>query len=230
MSAYLRQVLQDNPQLLWSMLQRDVSGTTMKDLSGNGRDGTVSGSPAYTASFGGLPCLNFDGVDDKVGRANDAALNAGTGAYVIEWWMLSSVSSSNYVEIMSRDAANTGTGPEIYLQITTGALRLWSGSTVTPSVGTKRLNDGLLNHCVVQRTAGGVHSLTVNGVADTGSYQTTSLAVTGTSTLAVAILDATVYTKYAGLMTYFAFYVGQSLPADRIASHYQAGLREAVSY
>lgn len=228
MSALQQQILADGPSLYWTMLQRDVLGTTMLDLSGNGFNGSIAGSPAYASSIFGR-YINFDGVDDIVSRANDAALNAGTGQYAVECWVQANLPTTNYYGLWSRDAGATGLGPLLYAQISTGATRLWSGSSGTPSVGTKRFTDGGLYYLVHQREATSLHACYINTVLDTGSYQTTAGAVVASSSMLVGSWDTT-NAKFAGMLVHYAFYVGKSLDANTRARHYQAGLRAGVGY
>lgn len=228
MSALQQQILADGPSLYWTMLQRDVLGTTMLDLSGNGFNGSIAGSPAYASSiFGNY--MNFDGVDDIVSRPHDAALYAGTGQYSVECWIKSTVPTSNYAGVWSHDDPATGVGPFLYTNISTGAVRFWSASTTTPNVGTKRLTDGVLHHLICQREAGGVHATYVDNVQDTGTFITSSVAVATPTAWRLGSFDS-VNSRYFGMIAHFAHYVGKSLDASARARHYQAGLRAGVGY
>ena len=49
------------------------SGTTIKDLSGSGIDGTLVGSPPFSTDNGGI--LDFDGIDDYITCGTSTAVN-----------------------------------------------------------------------------------------------------------------------------------------------------------
>jgi hypothetical protein len=59
------------------------SGTTITDLSGNGRTGTTVGSPAYTSSGGGY--ISFNGSNQYITCNKDACF-AGTGDFTYSSW------------------------------------------------------------------------------------------------------------------------------------------------
>jgi hypothetical protein len=52
------------------------SGTTWTDLSGNGRNGTLTSGPAYTSADGGS--IVFDGVNDYVQCSGSPTVTAAT--------------------------------------------------------------------------------------------------------------------------------------------------------
>ena len=61
------------------------SGTTLTDLSGNGRTGTITGATWTTAGkYGGA--LTFNGSSSSVTIANDASLALASG-YTLEAWV-----------------------------------------------------------------------------------------------------------------------------------------------
>ena len=66
---------------LW--LFDDVSGDTVKDLSGNGHDGTIIGGAEVVAGKFGQ-ALKFDGADDVVDCGNAGDLNL--GVFTVAFW------------------------------------------------------------------------------------------------------------------------------------------------
>jgi hypothetical protein len=61
------------------------SGTTWKDLSGNGNDGTLINGPTFDSGNGGS--IMFDGANDIVeGNSNISIFNVGGGAHSVEWY------------------------------------------------------------------------------------------------------------------------------------------------
>jgi RHS repeat-associated protein len=62
------------------------SGTTVRDVSGNGHDGVIQGGATWAVGNPGHG-LRFDGIDDFVSVANAAGIPAGNEAYTIEAWI-----------------------------------------------------------------------------------------------------------------------------------------------
>jgi len=61
------------------------TGTTWKDLSGNGNDGTLTNGPAFNSANKGS--IMFDGVNDFVTVADSPTLNFGTGNFTVLIWV-----------------------------------------------------------------------------------------------------------------------------------------------
>lgn len=81
MSALQRQIMNLSPVGYWPLSVADVSGTTVFDRSGNGRNGTTTGSPTMNRVFlDGRSYMDFDGSDDLVSIADAAALSPEAGA------------------------------------------------------------------------------------------------------------------------------------------------------
>lgn len=81
------------------------SGTTWTDLSGNGRNGTLTSGPAYSRADGGS--IVFDGVNDYVQCSGSPTVTAAT--FLV--WMRRNGPQDDYDGILySRGAAATGIG------------------------------------------------------------------------------------------------------------------------
>jgi hypothetical protein len=85
----------------------NVSGTTWTDLTGNGNDFTLVGSPAFNASEGG-GCLEFEGAGKY------AELSTGQGVfdvqeYTIIIWFYYTTENSGYQNIWSYDFTSHAT-------------------------------------------------------------------------------------------------------------------------
>jgi hypothetical protein len=65
------------------------SGTTWRDLSGNGNNGTLTNGPTYSSLYGGS--IVFDGVDDYTNHA--PILSSGQQRYTISAWWKTSVNN-----------------------------------------------------------------------------------------------------------------------------------------
>lgn len=68
------------------------SGTTWADLSSNGNNGTLSGSPAFSSSNGGS--IVFDGTDDYVNIPSTTLFNFGSSNFAIDTWCFYDSSTS----------------------------------------------------------------------------------------------------------------------------------------
>jgi len=104
-------VLADNPLGYWRL--DETSGTSAADFSGNGRNGTylngvglgVAGALANDTD----DAARFDGVDDSVEVADDAALRL-NGSFTIEFWARQ-ISYVNYVPgILYKGQSRNGNG------------------------------------------------------------------------------------------------------------------------
>ena len=79
------------------------SGTVWTDLSGNGKNGTLTNGPTYTSADGGA--IVFDGVDDYVDFGNILFNNVNTVTISI-WVKMPSMVTNKY--IMSKGSAGDG--------------------------------------------------------------------------------------------------------------------------
>ena len=85
------------------------SGTTVKDLSGNGNNGTVNGGPAYSWSYGGN--VVFDGSNDEIVSAN-GVMNSSDGSMTFECWVRQNTSQPVHGGLMG--LAKDGDTPANY--------------------------------------------------------------------------------------------------------------------
>ena len=110
--------INDNLVAWWPM--DEGSGTTVADVSGNGLDGSLVGSPAW--ADGGVV---FDGSDDEMVVTHDAAL-AITGDMTMAGW----VKYAAYDWHMLFVKANSGTaGPYMaYVNASRGTIEFWRGN------------------------------------------------------------------------------------------------------
>jgi hypothetical protein len=105
------------------------SGATWTDLSGNGRTGTLTGGPTYSATNGGS--IVFDGTDDYVQCSGSLTVTAATFLA----WIRRNGSVDQYDGILfSRGTANT-TGMNFYISNQLGYHWNAAGNTYTWSSG-----------------------------------------------------------------------------------------------
>ena len=89
------------------------SGTSWKDVSGNGNTGTISGA-TYTSDNGGT--FNFDGVENEVSIPDSDSFTFGTGDFTIDFWVYFTDldPSSNGTQDILSVKSGTGKGPFLF--------------------------------------------------------------------------------------------------------------------
>ena len=87
MALYVTEVMADSPVGYWGL--EDTSGTTAVDSSGNGRNGTYTNSPVLLqpGPKSGAYAVNFDGSNDYVEIADNAAFEFTSGNFSVEAWV-----------------------------------------------------------------------------------------------------------------------------------------------
>jgi hypothetical protein len=74
------------------------SGTTWRDMSGNGNNGTLTNGPTFSSANGGA--IVFDGVDDYVSCGNNATVQINQGT--ISTWVITSSPGSGFRGIITK--------------------------------------------------------------------------------------------------------------------------------
>jgi hypothetical protein len=230
MGALQKQIVLDSPAFLWTL--DELSGTTARDTSGNGRHDTYNGSPSLASKLiiPGLPkCWDPDASNDYINLAYDAALAPGTGDFLIEFWVngLFVNTTSRYESYFIRDLGITGNGIDVYSEApntgNAGTMRVWCGGSVLS--GTKRINDGVLHHVWIERRSGTL-STYVDNALDVSAARAANANGSGTpSIFAGSDTGSSAFTDAA--FGYLAYYVGTIPSATRRTVHYQTALREA---
>ena len=151
----------DANTILWLPGQDDAYSATIRDRSGKGNDGTITGA-VWEQTGQGLWGLNFDGGDDEITIASDTSLNVTTDA-TFEWW-------ANY------DGNDSGTRPAVWdkgatevYSITKETLQMFiyfNGLTTYNFINNFYIQDSWY-HYIVTLVAGGALAAYRNGVAKT---------------------------------------------------------------
>lgn len=84
------------------------SGTTWRDLSGNGNNGTLTNGPTFSSANQGS--IVFDGTDDFVINSSTTNIPVGNSDRTICVWVYPETNTSNFVQI-----GTGGGGNQIYL-------------------------------------------------------------------------------------------------------------------
>jgi len=117
------------------------TGSTAKDSSPFGNNGTIHGASWVRGKFG--YALKFDGTDDYVDCGSDDSLNI-TDAITIEAWIYpKGAGVSTYPRIIDKSSSVSGTAPgyKIYLKSTENyKVYLSAGEAYHVSVSTATLN------------------------------------------------------------------------------------------
>lgn len=222
-SPYPGAVLADTPYLYWRL--SETSGTIAADVSGNGRNGTYSGSPTLSAS--GLivndvdTAVTFDGVDDKVVYADTADLTE----FTVEAWIKKSSVPGSFQFVAARDDA---AGRIFSLAINTSG---FADAIVFNSVGSTRQLTGAVNLCdnvphhlaVTFSTVSTNMFLYVDGVQVATGVRSGTLS---TSNVAFAVGNDNIspFNYFTGTIDEVAYYT-TALTDTRIAYHAARGVR-----
>ena len=106
------------------------SGTTWKDLSGNGNDGTLTNGPTYSSDNKGN--FGFDGSNEYTVIPNNTSINFTTNSFSLSCWTKTSQTGTTRM-IMSKgnsDGIVSGTAYNLYLGNagTTWLFGVWDGT------------------------------------------------------------------------------------------------------
>ncbi len=123
----------DASTVLWLPGQDDAYSSTLRDRSGNGNDGTITGA-TWKRNSQGLWYLDFDGASSKVDCGDVATLQF-TDRFSFECWLIEeSIKGGSHRGIVGKTTAIGGDGWGIsYYDIIGGALRLYVESDFTLS-------------------------------------------------------------------------------------------------
>jgi len=189
------------------------SGTTWSDLSGNGLNATISNSPTYTTSNGGI--LTYSGsVAGATATGTSSLFNVGTGDFTVECWMKTD-GSGGYAPVFSLDDNLNGNGILFYVSSSPNNFRTWIGSTANNS--TIQVANNAWHHLVAVRSAGTV-SKYVDGVLDATHVASGSCATN--QTVKIAWRYGVGYT-FAGSMGMVTFY-NTALSASQVLQNFNA--------
>jgi len=115
-------------QIIGEWLFDEGSGTTARDTSGNGNDGTISGA-TWTSGINGN-ALSFNGAA-QVSLGSSAALNPANFT-ITAWVKPGDISGSyNYIYSNTRDCCGSYNGLDFYIGNNTLAGLIWNG---TPAI------------------------------------------------------------------------------------------------
>jgi len=106
----------DSSCVLYLEGQTDYPSATIKDLSGYGNHGTITGATWVTLPSG-LKVLSFDNTDDVINCGHNTSLNITTNLTILCWINL--IGGNSYSDIVSKASAYTVDGFEYYQEFQT---------------------------------------------------------------------------------------------------------------
>lgn len=219
-------VKRDGPHVYWPMAE--LTGGTAYDASGNGRDGSWSGSPsAGTTDL--WPHRTFDGTDDMV-SASVSAFNL----YAWEaWWKRAgAVTSAGAYGIV---LGTGGTSPT-FLYIDGNVTGSFTDEVIThvrslPTAGGVAYTGSSVSiaaavwHHTAVRWNGSQYEIWNDGVLVSNATFGTQALNSVTNLFVGRDVGASAY--YTGALAHAAFY-SADLPQLSIKQHYAAGIRDGV--
>ena len=121
-------------------------GTTWKDLSGNGLDGTISGATFNSGNGGSIV---FDGTNDYVSLAASSKYYFGRSDFSVEVWVKTTSNGRN-IALHRNSAVNRYTLLEI--DSNKARILMWKASAnYSIGTGTSTINDNNWHHIVATR-------------------------------------------------------------------------------
>lgn len=208
--SYATEVLADSPVLYWRL--GEPSGATAEDATANDRDGTYAGCTFSVAGAvdDGDTAVTLDGTDDRITRADEAALDLGD-VMTIEAWAKRGATGGPHT-IASKDENSFDLRfHNDRLQFLKANVALIVESTITVTDTTT------WHHCVATKDGTSVF-LYIDGVDVTGSVSNQTLTNTAQQLAVGSNLGGE---WFNGSLDEFALY-STALSAARVLAHYEA--------
>jgi len=182
---------------------------------------TSSGGAGLSTSqykFGGASAY-FDGVGDYLTIPNNTAFNLSGGSYTIECWIYPYGNYTTYNCIIAKRAASTAW--QIYLDLTTGYLRFWNGTTdfntnVTPTTNTWNHIAVVYNSPIINLYLNGINRLSSSTVNSDVNATIAIGNVIGNSEYFYGYMDELRITK--GVARYTSNFTPSSIPFPNSAT------------
>ena len=149
------------------------TGTTWRDLSGFGNNGTLTNGPTFSG-LGKQASIVFDGTNDYVTGSNSSDFAFGTGDFTVSTWAYFNTVADGIMVDLRTTSTGGGPGYSDYLQ--NGKFKLyWTGDRYT-SIG--NLTTGSWYSITVTRQSTTL-SVYFNGVLDGTTFSNTNLTEGG---------------------------------------------------
>jgi len=203
--------------------QDDAYSATVRDRSGNGNNGTITG-PTWTRLPSGLWVLDFDGSDDKVvSTSYFGDVNFKTTAFSVEWWANSTGGTYDGIFLLKPTTATNFAFELNYTSTTilgTTFIRADDDATGRVILKVGSLTFGSWQHYLITYDGTGTPDNTtllmyLNGDALTKSASTGSSVVSGQPNNSITFGKYGVDSAFVGSMALFRVY------NSVVSGHYQ---------
>lgn len=119
----LLQYVPDANCVLWLPGQDDPQSSTIRDRSGNGNNGTATGTSWKQVPSTGLWYLYFPGTNDKIDCGTSSTLNPANNMTIKAWVNPTNFTGDNKA-ILNRDNVDDARSFDLRIRVTTGYLRV----------------------------------------------------------------------------------------------------------
>ncbi|MEJ2593830.1 MAG: LamG domain-containing protein [bacterium] len=212
-----------NAMAQWTM--EEGQGTTTADVTGNGNDGVLEGSPNWVGGYTGN-AINFDGVNDRINCGPENGTDMGTGDFTITGWIKMGSSQNTYPTVVSKGAGSSS--DEGYWLIVRYS-RLWlflsNGVTrMTLSSDISEFNDNTWHHVAASIDRSGDVSFYLDtipiGTADVSQFNGQNISSTDEFVIGAWKTNSSSYMR--GVMDDIRLFPA-ALTAGDIAAVYSGG-------
>lgn len=208
------EVLADTPIGYWKL--DETSGTTAADSSGNGLDGTYTGTytlnqsgPAGTGAFQNSTTGHVLLPDNALYDIGDVG--------TVECWVKRVTTSINTAII------SFGSAGSFYIRFgTTNALEFLKAGTALIVTSTTVISDTTTWHHVAATKNGATSKLYIDGVDVTGTVTNATMTNVARDKAIGGSYQSAIQERQTTVFAHAAFY-GTALSAARILAHYEAG-------
>jgi hypothetical protein len=190
------------------------TGATWVDISKNGNNGTLFGSPSFSNGI-----ISFDGVDDYVQTASNNIAN--NSSFTLECWIRITTLNSTYRPLI--DGGNLGTGTLGFTLAIDNTNRLFIAANAGYVSVTNSLVTNTWYHVVGTAQLGTPYSfsLYVNGTAGTVFASSTTNSLTNNVTYYRIGQNATGSMRFVGSFPVAKVY-NRALTASEISQNFEA--------
>jgi hypothetical protein len=137
------------------------TGTTWRDLSGRGNNGTLTNGPTFSG-IGKQASIVFDGVDDFVSVPNNNILNSNIGTFSI-WFDYTSAPGNGSVLLGKTDAFASSNGLNIFINQGSLAAQIKANSNTVTNISGHSINTNTWYNFTISYISGVSYSSYING-------------------------------------------------------------------
>lgn len=190
------------------------SGTTWKDMSGNGYDASMYNGLTYENQY-----FKFDGINDYVTVPNNITYS---GGFTISLWMYSTAFDSTLRRIVDKTNGTTGSVNGFFLYANTSSnvsFNINAGTVMTTDANT--IMPYTWNHIVVSVNSSGVTNLYVNGVLIKTQTVAAPSGITTTNLLTIGNRSTSTDRPFAGAISSVKIYQ-RDISSTEVSEDYNA--------